>query len=313
MLTADDHTPDGFSPSYPTLVERLKSPFRRFIYPLLNHFSTWWLSRQYDDEGIWPDSWLWGQRGNDYSRHRRRINQLLPIGGSRILIAGCGTGRDVLSWLSYSPLRVTGIDIFRYDRAWTVLEKEVENKYPETQIQFGQGNLSKLSMIEDGSIDIVGSDAVFEHVQNLPEILKEMKRILRPGGLLYATFGPLWFCWGGDHISGYDGESSGFNHLILARDDYQAYLDKKGPFQHSEDDGRTWIANDLFSYLRPSEYLSILNAENYKRRYVGVIVDPRAVRSLATHQGLRHKLLEKHREINLVITGMTIIYEKPIE
>jgi SAM-dependent methyltransferase len=41
---------------------------------------------------------------------------------------------------------------------------------------------------DDNSIDVVLSDQVFEHVQNYSEVLAEMKRILKPGGVCLHFF-----------------------------------------------------------------------------------------------------------------------------
>lgn len=309
----EDRTPPDYVLPQPGVVELfIKRPVRRYGYPLYNLVVDRLLRARFSERcPFHVDQWLWGQRGNDYETHRRRINSLLPLRGTRLLIAGCGTGRDVLSWLPYQLASVIGVDYFRYDRVWDKLRAQVAESHPATRLEFAQGNLADLSMVKDNTIDVVGSDAVFEHLGNLRDVTAEFWRVLRPGGLLYATFGPLWYCWGGDHISGYDSEASGYNHIVLPKEEYQSYLDAMGPFHHSEHDGRTWIMNGLFSYLRPPQYLNILEQAGFLRRYVAVIVEPRATRCLANHAELRQRLLREHSELDLIITGMTIIYEKP--
>ena len=78
-------------------------------------------------------------------------------------------------------------------------------------VEFIQADLTDLSIISNESIDIIGSDAVFEHLKEFDKCLQEMKRVLSKDGLLYSTFGPLWNCWGGDHISGSDSFNNGYN------------------------------------------------------------------------------------------------------
>ncbi len=53
---------------------------------------------------------------------------------------------------------------------------------------------------EDNSFDIVLSRSAFEHIQELPRALAEIKRILKPGGILWTRFGPIWSCNYGHHL-----------------------------------------------------------------------------------------------------------------
>jgi SAM-dependent methyltransferase len=50
--------------------------------------------------------------------------------------------------------------------------------------------------IRDGSIDFVYSSNVLEHVQNLPSLLRECRRVLRPGAAaLHVLPSPVWRAW----------------------------------------------------------------------------------------------------------------------
>lgn len=310
MLPLGDHTPSDYALPLLGWREKIKRPLRRRLYPLVNAINHPWLARRYATSRFSPDLWLWGQRGNDYERQRRRVNALFPLQGRDILIAGCGTGRDVDSWLPYRPRRVLGVDWFSYDRAWGLWKEYFAKSAPNVALGFAQANLERLEDIPDKSFDVIGSDAVFEHLKNLPQVLQQFHRVLRPGGLLYATFGPLWFGWGGDHVSGYDTTSQGFNHLLLSESKWHAYLAGFGQHEHSEHDGRTWIEHDLFSRLRPIEYLDALAGAGFKRRFVAAIVDPRAIDCLR-QPVIADALLGRFDQLDLVVSGMTVIYQRP--
>jgi hypothetical protein len=144
----------------------------------------------------------------------------------------------------------------------------------------------------------------------LPAVLTQCHRILRRGGLLYATFGPLWYTWGGDHVSGYDAIEGGFNHLLLDDKAWRIYLDGMGPPTHSEHDGRTWIEHDLFSRLRPCEYLDCLTTAGFERLFVAAIVDPRAIACLDRRPDIATTLLARHSRLDLIVSAMTIIYRR---
>lgn len=307
MLPVGDHTPQGYALPEPTFSERLKRPFRRVLYPALNALLHPFLSARYSDQSFRPDLWLWGQRGNDYERQRRRVNGFLPIKGTTILIAGCGTGRDVESWVAMNPAQVLAVDWFRYDRAWDLWQSRFQKNAASTSVEFVQADLSRLTSIADESVDVIGSDAVFEHLRDLPGVLSEFHRVLKPNGVLYATFGPLWYGWGGDHVSGYDHVNAGFNHLILSRDMWLRYVDANGTQEHSEHDGRTWIEHDLFSRLKPDQYLSCMKAAGFDVRFHSAIIDPRAVQALQGQPTLRKELLQQNALRDLLVCGMTII------
>lgn len=309
-LPKGDRTPLNFRLLQPTFGERLKRPVRRIVYPWLNLLASKRLKTLFGTSQFSPNTWLWGQRGNDYATHRRRVNNIMPVIGKDLLIAGCGTGRDIESWLEWNPRSVVGIDYFDYSRAWGEIRSAAGAQRPSTSLCFIQGDLECLTEINSGSIDIVGSDAVFEHVRNLSAVLSEFYRVLRPGGLLYATFGPLWYCWGGDHVSGTDHPQQGYDHLLLSELEYESALNRMGQFMHSEDDARTWINNKLFSYLKPYEYVDKLEKAGFSRKYVGAIIEPRAVECLRTNPAIKARLICDYDLQTLVVTGMTIVYGK---
>lgn len=308
-----DRSPETISWMNVNFLERfIKAPLRRPVYGIYNLLTTAWLAKKYQPITTFEvNTWLWGQRGNDYSSHRRRVDRILPIQNKKILIAGCGTGRDVVSWLRYSPMELVGLDYFNYGKAWSTVSCTMEKQYPKTLLSFQQGNLNNLSTFKEGEFDIVGSDAVFEHLKDPLTVCREWYRILKPGGILYATFGPLWYGWHGDHFSGWDFIETGFNHLELCPEDYQDYLDQQPFSEHSEENGRTWIENGLFSYLKPAQYLEVLAASGLKRRHVGIIMEPRALECFDRRPDLKNKLTEQHSLMDLLICGMTVIFQKP--
>lgn len=52
----------------------------------------------------------------------------------------------------------------------------------------------------DEAYDFIFSTNAFEHIENLPKGLLNMKRMLKRGGYLSALFGPIWSCCKGHHI-----------------------------------------------------------------------------------------------------------------
>jgi SAM-dependent methyltransferase len=307
-LPKGDRTPRLFAVPQTSLKEQLKKPVRRWGYPVLNAVRTRQLAKLYASRVPFRvDLWLLGQRGNDYEAHRRYVNARLPVAGTSILVDGCGTGSDLPSWFQYHPKRITGVDYFDYSRAWSLMKAQASVEAPQTGIDFHQGDIAKLPFAES-TFDIVASDAVLEHVSNLPGVIAEAERVLRPGGVFYSCWGALWNCFGGDHISGHDGVLvNGFNHLLLSKEEYDAYLASWGPYEHDADDGRTWVMNGLFSYLKAAEYVECIS-RHFDVCRTEIIIDPRAVEFMERFPEKARVLRERvANPMDLLIAGMTMV------
>jgi len=57
----------------------------------------------------------------------------------------------------------------------------------------------------DESFDVVFSACAFEHFMDVPAVLREARRVLRPGGVLFTEYGPLWTHATGHHLYLLDG------------------------------------------------------------------------------------------------------------
>ncbi len=298
----------------PPVLELIKRPIRRLLYSPYVRLANPLLARRYGRHISFPvDLWLEGQRGNDYEAHRRRLNRFISLRNKKILVAGCGAGRDLASWLPYAPKLVVGIDCLNYASAWDRSVTHYRSKYPGSKVEFLQDDLQHLDVFENGNFDVIGSDAVLEHVTNLSAVAHEFVRLLRPGGVVYATFGPLWYSWQGDHYSGWDGLANGYNHLIMDPTSYERYFELGTFGSHPElEEGRSWTTYRLFSYLRPTDYVETLSKAGLERQFIGVFIEPNAVRCLRKYESLRSMLLKNNNERDLVIGGMTIIYRKPL-
>ena len=98
-----------------------------------------------------------------------------------LLDCGCGPGTITLGLAQVVlPGAVTGIDIEE-----SQLEQARENakKLRMTNVTFDKGNVYELPY-PDNHFDAVFSHAMLEHMQNPLAVLKEMYRILKPGGVV---------------------------------------------------------------------------------------------------------------------------------
>jgi SAM-dependent methyltransferase len=106
---------------------------------------------------------------------------------SLILDFGCGEG-----WVVYQfrtrGLKAFGTDIInRYDNIQKICRDEGIIK-PEEDIFSTIDLINYRIPFADNTFDVVISDQVFEHVQNWPEAIAEIKRVLKPGGVSLHFF-----------------------------------------------------------------------------------------------------------------------------
>jgi ubiquinone/menaquinone biosynthesis C-methylase UbiE len=98
--------------------------------------------------------------------------------GKSVLDAGCGTGYGVVLMAQAGAERVVGVDIAgeAVSRAHE-LAKDAE---------FVVGDVRKLPF-DDQAFDVVTCFEVIEHVDGAEDVLPELKRVLRPGGVLLLS------------------------------------------------------------------------------------------------------------------------------
>ena len=308
-MNSKDLTPKDFRINEANLKEKIKKSLRHLLYPLYTYLLNIYAKKiMFKGKLNFFDKIYLNQRGNSYSFHRRRINKFIPIKGKTILILGVGTGNDLISYIKYKPKKIICVDFYNYSKAWAQWAKLL-NKF-KIEIEFHQGKIENMDFIKSNSIDVVSSDAVFEHLKNFNLCLEEIYRVIKKDGYLYSTFGPLYNTFGGDHISGNDSLKNGYNHLLLSEESYKLYLNSFGEFNHDENDGRTWIYNNQFSKLKPNEYLDFLKDINFKKEYVSGIIEKKALVFYKKFNEKFLKLLVRNSFEDLIITGMTIIYRK---
>lgn len=117
-----------------------------------------------------------GRKGKrDNNLYRRVIEKLTPLPRGSVLDAGTGSGA-LAEALSDAGFRVTAADIdasfFRADRPG---------------IRFIAADFNETSPFEDGSFDCVTCLEMIEHVENPFALLRELYRVLKPGGTLVIS------------------------------------------------------------------------------------------------------------------------------
>jgi SAM-dependent methyltransferase len=103
--------------------------------------------------------------------------------GERVLEIGCGTGADLLQFAKHGAIAV-GIDV-------TAKHVEMARERVGVLAEVHQGDMRQLPF-QDESFDYVYSHGVLHHSDEPQRVIRELFRILRPGGRFNVHVYALW-------------------------------------------------------------------------------------------------------------------------
>jgi SAM-dependent methyltransferase len=108
--------------------------------------------------------------------------------GLRLLDAGCGPGSITLGFARViTPGEVVGIDI---EPAMVEAARQSARKSEVTNARFEAGNAMELPF-SDGAFDAVFAHTLLEHVPDPQRVVGELRRVLKPGGVVGVRDGAL--------------------------------------------------------------------------------------------------------------------------
>jgi ubiquinone/menaquinone biosynthesis C-methylase UbiE len=114
------------------------------------------------------------------------------LSGAKVLEAGCGIGAQTLILAKNSPeAEITSVDISSES---LVKARENVKKEGIKNVSFLQADIFSLPFGEE-SFDHIFVCFVLEHLQNPAEALKNLKRVLKPGGTMTVVEGDHGSCY----------------------------------------------------------------------------------------------------------------------
>ena len=115
-----------------------------------------------------------------------------------MLDVGCGEGRHIFGIMQDYPLmKCIGLDMDKESLEKAEEGYEYFKSISEAGVQFLKGSAYSLPF-PDESIDLIVCSEVLEHLHEYNDAVKEIHRVLKPGGKFYASVPATWpekICW----------------------------------------------------------------------------------------------------------------------
>lgn len=115
---------------------------------------------------------------------------------------GCGDGFIDLGIIHKAkPKKLIGFDINLTNKDYLLqraIEEDVLKKLP-TNLTFLKSKIDYLPA-NDKTFDFIISWSAFEHISNPIAVLKEMRRIIKPSGVMFIQIWPLYYSQYGSHL-----------------------------------------------------------------------------------------------------------------
>ncbi len=119
--------------------------------------------------------------------------------GDTFLDVGCGEGRHTIGAYLSANVHAVGVDLSEKDLATAEARAHdfIDDNNTDKSLRFMPANALALPF-EDDSFDKVICSEVLEHIPDYQGVLKELKRVLKPTGVLAVSVPRAWpeeICW----------------------------------------------------------------------------------------------------------------------
>jgi ubiquinone/menaquinone biosynthesis C-methylase UbiE len=124
----------------------------------------------------------------------RRFASRPAFDGRRVLDLGCGVGAMTLE-MAAEGAHVLGVDLDDKLIAWA--RDHTASRSVKGSMEFVVADVRELA--SRGDIDLVLSKDTFEHIDDVPGVLRSLRGLLTPEGSIWTGFSPLYYSPWGDH------------------------------------------------------------------------------------------------------------------
>jgi len=185
-----------------------------------------------------------------------RAKEILHLQGAKksssFLELGCWDGM-VSSVLCGKGKKVTAID---------KTSEGIDERALHQGVKFYQMDAANLKF-EDKSFDFVFSYDSFEHFENPEQVLNEAIRVVRKGGYIFLSFGPLYYSPFGEHA--YHAIAVPYCQILFSKNLLNNFTNQNGLTPIDFDHVNGWSLDDYESLW--NKYDNILKKINYDKFY----------------------------------------------
>lgn len=177
-----------------------------------------------------PESvWFW----EHYEEATNQVTEFLggdgvSLTGLEVADVGCGDGIiDLAIARGSAPRRLVGYDVNLTDTAHLARRSAEEGLGGELPacLSFERSEPTRIPS-PDAAFDAVITWSAFEHIGDPVSVLREIRRIMRPQGLLFLQLWPFYHSDAGGHL--WDWYEESFPHLTRTEDEVAAEVRASG-------------------------------------------------------------------------------------
>ncbi len=183
------------------------------------------------------------RKAAEHGRLLEKLNALglpAPRPGDPVMEIGYTSGGESLLGFERLGLRAIGIDNFYDDNVSSTGRHHYIAQRAGAKASYLVGDITRETPVTAGSLSLVYSLSVLEHISDLPAAFREMARLVRPGGLMVHRYDPYFHVRGGHSAGVLD---SPWAHMRLSPEDVETYIRAQRP--HEAEAVIPWIRGAL--------------------------------------------------------------------
>lgn len=237
-----------------------------------------------------------------------RLNNSKKI--TTVLDVGCGRGFSTAAFAELG-FNVTGIDS-NYE------EEKIDNTYKQEQDRVKnifKGNykiflddIRNSDLPRNKTFDLIYSISCLEHINNLGKAIKEMFRLLKPGGFIMHHLNPFWSENGGHALGTLDAP---WLHAILNKTEFERYLKEFRLFE--SDLAISWTRKYLNRNITINSLQRLITDNGFNLLHWSEVIKNRENIAFLNQQTLL-RIQKTHSDVSLadlLASNITFVAQKP--
>ena len=194
-----------------------------------------------------------------------RLDGRLPIdAGLRYLDVGCGAGDIAIALAKAGCKDVTGIDIL--PRQIAEAECNAQRHGVAHLVRFACKNIHEWS--PPNPFDVIISHEALEHIEAVDQLLRKLRTLVSPDGLVAVGFGPLFHSPIGDHMGGFFRLRIPWRGVLFSE---KALLRlRRERYRPTDPATRYQEMNGGLNLMRYTEFLEYVESTGWQFRYLSV-------------------------------------------